>query len=141
MFNTADNTYHIYRLTWPDQWVSTGALVMIAPLAHADCLWDGTHLYIATTLSNVETNAANEGRLYRYSYTGGVYTLDTGFPAVMMTKNVELLTIDKDTFGKLWITFTSGSQVYVNRSTTNDATWGTPFVVPGPSSAHQPRLR
>jgi len=135
MFKTGDNKYHIYRLIWPDQWADTGALVDDRPLSHADCLWDGTHLYIATTLSNVETNAANEGRLYRYSYAGGVYTLDTGFPTVMMTKNVESLTIDKDTTGKLWITFTSGSKVYVNSSTTDDATWGTPFVVPGPTSA------
>jgi hypothetical protein len=133
MFNAGDSKYHIYRLTWPDKWLPTATLVDDRPLAHADCLWDGTHLYIATTLSNVETNAANEGRLYRYSYAGGVYTLDTGFPTVMMTKNVESLAIDQDTFGKLWITFTSGSKVYVNRSTTNDATWGTPFVVPDPN--------
>ena len=65
MFNTGDTTYHIYRLTWPDTWVLTAAVADDRPLAHADCLWDGTHLYIATTLSNVETNAANEGRLYR----------------------------------------------------------------------------
>src|SRR5689334_14429770 len=68
MFNTGDSIYHIYRLTWPNQWVDTGTLADNRPLAHADCLWDGTHLYIATTLSNVETNAPNEGRLYRYSY-------------------------------------------------------------------------
>jgi hypothetical protein len=135
MFKTGDSTYHIYRLTWPDKWIDTGTLVDDRPLAHADCLWDGTHLYIATTLSNVETNAANQGRLYRYSYAGGVYTLDTGFPVVMMTNNVESLAIDKDTVGTLWITFTSGSKVYVNHSTVDDATWGTPFVVPGPTSA------
>ncbi|MEP7188121.1 MAG: hypothetical protein ABI901_02885, partial [Roseiflexaceae bacterium] len=130
-----DNKYHIYRLNWPDKWVPTATLVDDRPLAHADCLWDGTHLYIATTLSNVETNAPNQGRLYRYSYAGGVYTLDTGFPTVMMTKNVESLAIDKDTAGTLWITFTSGSKVYVTHSTTNDATWATPFVIPGPTSA------
>ncbi len=130
MFNTGDSTYHIYRLTWPNKWVPTATLADDRPLAHADCLWDGTHLYIATTLSNVETNAANQGRLYRYSYAGGVYTLDSGFPAVMMTKNVESLTIDKDTIGMLWITFTSGSRVYVDHSTTDDATWATPFIIP-----------
>jgi hypothetical protein len=135
MFKTGDSTYHIYRLTWPDQWVDTGARVDDRPLAHADCLWDGTHLYIATTLSNVETNAANQGRLYRYSYAGGAYTLDTGFPAVMMTGSIESIAIDKDSASKLWITFTLNSKVYVNHSTTDDATWGTPFVVPGPSSA------
>src|SRR3954471_17191538 len=24
MFNSGASTYHIYRLTWPDQWVDTG---------------------------------------------------------------------------------------------------------------------
>ena len=53
----------------------------------------------------------------------------------MMTGSAETLAIDKDTTGQLWITYTQGNKVYVNRSTTDDATWGTPFVVPGPSSA------
>jgi hypothetical protein len=135
MFKTGGNTYHIYRLNWPNQWVDTGVVVDDRPLAHADCLWDGTHLYVASTLSNVETSATNQGRLYRYSYVGGAYTLDTGFPAVMMTGSIESIAIDKDTIGKLWITFTLNSKVYVNRSTTDDATWGTPFVVPGATSA------
>ncbi|KPV48113.1 hypothetical protein SE17_39795, partial [Kouleothrix aurantiaca] len=32
-------------------------------------------------------------------------------------------------------TYTQGSKVYVNRSTGSDSSWGTPFVVPGPTSA------
>src|SRR3954463_16005120 len=60
MFKTADSMYHIYRLTWPDQWVDTGTLVDDRPLAHADCLWDGTHLYVATTLSSNETSNPNQ---------------------------------------------------------------------------------
>src|SRR5690242_6040178 len=35
VFNLGDNTYHIYRLTWPDQWVDTGTPVDNRPLAHS----------------------------------------------------------------------------------------------------------
>jgi hypothetical protein len=139
MFHTGSGTYHIYRLsslTQPSQWIDTGVVVDDRPLSRADCLWDGTHLYVASTKSKTNvSDSANQGRLYRYSYANGVYTLDSGFPVVMFTGVVESTTIDKDSTGQLWVTFTKGSKVYVNRSTTNDATWGTPFVVPGPTTA------
>jgi methionine-rich copper-binding protein CopC len=51
-----------------------------------------------------------------------------------MTGNTETLAFDKDSAGKLWITYTQGSKVYVNRSTGGDAIWGTPFVMPGASN-------
>ncbi len=36
------------------------------------------------------------------------------------------LVIDKDSTGKLWATWTQSNQVYVNRTTAGDASWGTP---------------
>ena len=43
----------------------------------------------------------------------------------------ETIVLDKDSTGKLWVTYTQGNKVYVNRSTTSDSVWGAPFVVPG----------
>jgi len=43
---------------------------------------------------------------------------------------MEAIVLDKDSTGKLWVTYTQGNQVYVNRSLGNDQSWGTPFVLP-----------
>jgi hypothetical protein len=122
--------WHIHRLDWPDQWVDTGVAVDERPTSRADALWDGTKLYIA---SLVRFNSANQARLYRYSYNSNTdsYTPDAGFPATIMTGSAETMAFDKDSTGRLWITFTQANKVYVNSSTTNDATWGTPSPLPG----------
>jgi hypothetical protein len=134
MYKQAAGEWHIYQLSWPDQWIDTGTLVDTRPTSRADALWDGTKLYIA---SLVRFSSTNQALLSRYSYDSAsqTYTLDGGFPVIMMTGSAETLAFDKDSTGQLWITYTQGNKVYVNRSTAGDATWGTPFVVPGPTSA------
>lgn len=132
LFHSASKTYHIYKLNWPATWVDTGTVVDNRILSRADCLWDGTHLYVASSISSNDAKVTNEGRLYRYSYDTSTdsYSLDAGFPAIMMTGLAETIVMDKDSTGQLWVTYTQNSKVYVNRSTTDDATWGTPFVLP-----------
>src|SRR5205085_143905 len=49
---TADTTYHIFQLDpTTNQWGDTSTLVDDRPLARADALWDGSKLYIVSTLS------------------------------------------------------------------------------------------
>ncbi|MBA2714463.1 MAG: Ig-like domain-containing protein [Rubrobacteraceae bacterium] len=43
---------------------------------------------------------------------------------------MEAIVLDKDSTGRLWVTYTQNNQVYVNHSLGDDQTWGTPFVVP-----------
>jgi PKD repeat protein len=71
-------------------------------------------------------------RLYRYSYNplAKTYSLDPGFPVSINNYKTETLVIDKDSTGKLWATWTQGAQVMVNRTTTGDAGWGSPFLLP-----------
>src|SRR5215212_11066992 len=134
MFNPTAGEWHIYQLSWPNQWIDTNTLVDTRPTSRADALWDGTQLYIA---SLVRFSASNQALLSRYSYDSGTrtYTRDSGFPVTMMTGSAETLAFDQDSTGQLWITYTQGNKVYVNRSTTSDAVWGPRFVVPGPTSA------
>ena len=81
MFRSIDSRYHIYRLNWPDPWVDTAVVVDNRPLSRADALWDGiASLYRLARSRMSNTSAANEGRLYRYSYAGGAYTLDARLP-------------------------------------------------------------
>lgn len=131
------------------QWVDTGVLVDTRASTLGDTLWDGAHLYIssqvATISSDTSTKVSQSGqpaRLYRYSYSGGKYTLDSGFPVQINNNSSESLTIDEDTQGRIWATWTqvagnstSGykSTVYVNVSSVGGGTWQTPFVVPSAS--------
>ncbi len=132
MFNRTVEEYHIYRYdrathTWSD----TGTLIDERNSSKADTLWDGTHLYVASVGAQ-PTNTSHGARILRYSYdpTTKRYTRDPGFPVTITSGGLETIVLDKDTTGKLWVTYTQNKKVYVNRTLSNDQTWGTPFVLP-----------
>ena len=148
MFDNSSSTWHIFRLDRPSEtWVDTGTLIDDRDVTLADTLWDGTHLYVASHVVTVSTDAApvasvpnNPARFYRFSYAPATqqWTLDPGFPATITTWSSESMTIDKDSTGTIWATWTqvsgSGStatnSVYLNNTVGNDATWSTPYLVP-----------
>jgi PKD repeat protein len=137
MYDTASGDHHIFRLNGAtDAWVDTGVALDARDSTRADVLWSPSNakLYVSShtfTTSGAATTAANAGRLYRYSYSGGSYTLDAGYPITINAAKSETLVIDRDSTGTLWATWTAGSRVYVNHSVGGDATWGTPYIVPG----------
>jgi hypothetical protein len=128
--------WSIYRLNRATHtWVDTGVRTDPRASTSSDTLWDGTHLYIASNVVTAGNTASGQpARLYRYSYVGGKYTLNTGFPATISNNSSESLTIAKDSTGVIWATWTqvSGtrSTVYVNNSLAGGTGWGRPFVVP-----------
>src|SRR5215212_8269699 len=132
MFNRTVEEYHIYRYdrathTWSD----TGTLIDERNSSKADTLWDGTHLYVVSAGSGLK-NTSHGARILFYIYDSATkrYTLDQGFPVTITDTGLETIVLDKDTTGKLWVTYTQNKQVYVNRTMTDDRTWGTPFVLP-----------
>ena len=149
MFDTASATWHIFRLDRSSEtWTDTGTQVDNRPQTLSDALWDGNKLYIASqwvtisSTSSVKTSVSNRpARLYRYSYQPETktYVLDAGFPAAINNNSSESITIDKDSTGRVWATWTqvSGSStagytsaVYVNYTQGADNQWGTPMVLP-----------
>jgi DNA-binding phage protein len=131
MFNTSTEEFHIYRLDRASQtWSDTGTLIDERNSSKADTLWDGSHLYVAT--AGPTSAASHSGRILRYSYDAATkkYSLDPGFPVTVTNGGMEAIVLDKDTTGKLWVTYTQNNQVYVNRSLGDDQSWGTPFVLP-----------
>jgi uncharacterized repeat protein (TIGR02543 family) len=136
LWSTAANSYRIHRFNVASQcWENVGPDIDNRTQSLSDALSDGDKLYIASHIfSNTgsSTTAANAGRLYRYSYDSGsqTYSLDSGFPVTINLAKSETLVLAKDTAGKLWITWTQGGKVKINRSTTNDLTWGTAFDLP-----------
>ena len=144
---TTGTGWQIHRLDVASKtWVSTGLTNDTRASTLADTLWDGTHLYIAShvvTVSGDTTPRASvtgqPAKLYRYSYSGGKFTLDSGFPTTIMNNSSESMTIDQDSTGAIWATWTQVSgnptsgftnTVYVNRSAPNGTSWNSPFVIP-----------
>jgi PKD repeat protein len=144
MWDTGTADWHIF---WLDRanttWVDTGVRVDERASTSSDTLWDGEKLYVASHVVR-STDAASAGgqpaRLYRFSYsaTARTFTLDTGFPTLINDVSSESLTLDKDSTGTIWATWTqvagtgaaATAVVYVNSTTGADGAWSTPFVVP-----------
>lgn len=128
LFSPSDNNYHIQRFDRTNNgWTDTGTLIDTRNNSKADTLWDGNKLYVASAVVSA-SGTDRTARVLRYSYSGGEYTLDAGFPVTVGNGPMEAITLDKDSTGKLWVTFTQGNRVFVNRSLESDTSWGQPFV-------------
>ena len=142
MWSTAGNAYHIYKLNWATQtWTDTGTPIDDRKTSMADALWDGNKLYVVSHIwadnKGQTAPTGQRGELFRYSYSGGTYTLDPGFPVEVTGGTSETLVVTKDSTGTLWVTYVqkdnadSKFKLWVNHSVGgNDATWGTPYVLP-----------
>lgn len=137
MWDAGLKRFFIFRLDGATQtWSNTGTEVERRASTHADVLWDGNKLFVAThRLLNDELPAEPgfPSHLYRYSYDSNTkkYTRDTGFPTVVNNYKTETLTIDKDSRGRLWATWQQDNRIYLNSTGSDQTTWGTPFVLPG----------
>jgi hypothetical protein len=126
-------------------WVSTGVVVDDRDHARGDALWDGHKLYVATGTTydsgwgrppTAREVRAGSAVLQRFSYLPGkkTYRRDRGFPVRIHAGASESITLDKDSTGQLWVTYTRLRKVFVNRTTRGDRSWGRPFVLPGPAA-------
>jgi hypothetical protein len=136
LYHEASATYHIYWLDLTNmldqQWIDTGTVLDSRAQTMADILWDNT----AKKLYIVSGGTGLDAWFMRYSYSTAtkLYTRDVN-PVVVRSGGSETIVLDKDSTGQLWVTYTQGNKVYVNRSTTSDSVWGSPFVVPGNTGA------
>ncbi|HET7270084.1 MAG TPA: hypothetical protein VFI90_03260, partial [Rubrobacter sp.] len=137
LFNSSTD-YNIYRFDKTTQsWSDTGVLIDKRNNTKSDTLWDGSHLYIASsTVSAAGTDQNAYLRRYSYDPATQKWSLDSGFPALIGTGPMEAITLTKDSTGELWTTFTQpdptgqSRQVYVNHSLDSDSSWGQPYVLP-----------
>jgi PKD repeat protein len=141
MWDRVSQDFHIFRLDVPTQtWQDTGVTVDTRSNTHADVLWDGAHLYVASHLFVSDEQPAVSGYpsyLFRFSYnpvTKG-YSPDSGFPVQINNMKTETLVIDKDSTTKIWATWQQGNKIYLNRTTNgDDHLWGTPFALSNPDT-------
>jgi hypothetical protein len=132
LWNRVTVRHEIYRLDWASQtWASTGVPIDARRTSTSDILWDGSHLYVASSGPNAGL-ASQSARVYRFSYDPAhlTYTLDPGFPVTVSAGGMEAVVLAKDTRGVLWVTFTQNNQAFTAHSTFDDLHWSAPAVLP-----------
>jgi hypothetical protein len=137
LWNAGAVRHEIYRLDWASQtWSSTGVAIDARRTSTGDTLWDGTHLYVASSGPSAGI-ASQSARIYRFSYdpASQSYALDAGFPVTVSAGGMEAVVLAKDTTGMLWVTFTQNNQAFTAHSTIDDAHWSAPAVLPFPQAS------
>ena len=139
LWNPSANKYRIHRFDLATQsWANVGPDVDDRSQSLCDALWDGQKLYIVSHVysggsqTSGGASASSSGRFYRYTYEVATktYSLENGFPVTVNNAISETLVLDKDSTGKLWVTWTQSSKVYLNYSANDGTTWATPFALP-----------
>ena len=136
LWDTASSRYEIFKLNTATQtWSSTDVALDTRSNSRADTLWSGTKLYVSSHVFSTSPASGFPSYLYRFSYNAATdtYALDAGFKQTINNYRSESLVIDKDSTGQLWATWTFGSRVYINRTTSGDSAWGVPFQLPNAS--------
>lgn len=114
--------YEIYKLDTSTQtWTTTGVKIDERNKSHGDYLFDSVNnkLWVVSTDDSTSTPGVH---VFRYSFSSGTYTADTGFPTLtgvtIDTGAAESATIAKDSTGRLWVTYT-----LPNANTARDDVW------------------
>jgi hypothetical protein len=132
LFNPGAGQFRIHRFNQPSQsWTDTGVVVDTRKQVYSDALWDGSRLYVATA-GDPSPTLDRRVRVMRFTYNtaNDTYSADAGFPVTISTTGVELVVLDKDSTGRLWATFTQGSQVKVTHTSTADNLWVAAYGLP-----------
>ncbi|WP_258061172.1 Ig-like domain-containing protein [Arthrobacter sp. 4R501] len=77
-----------------------------------------------------EPNFPTLMRRYSYNSSTKTYSLLAQSSTIINNYKVEVLTIDKDSTGRVWATWQQGNRIYLNVTGTDGKTWGTPFQHP-----------
>ena len=136
LYSTSLSSFAIHRYDWASHtWASTGTVIDERESSAVDTLWDGTKLYVTTGGASTTSNS-QAIRLVRYSYdaTTKTYSKDVGFPTIVSPGGQKSPVLAKDSLGRLWMTYTSGSKVWVQHTTVNDLTWTPKFAIPTPGA-------
>jgi hypothetical protein len=132
--------YRVHRLDPLTQtWVDTGTPLDARNSSEGDVLWDGTHLYVASGSDDPGSPDATRITILRLTYDAAArrYVRDTTYQPVMAGGPVEAVVLDKDSTGRLWLTYTRANTVYVAHTNGAPADeWGAAFALPVTDAAN-----
>ncbi|MGN7147474.1 CBM96 family carbohydrate-binding protein [Arthrobacter sp. SAFR-179] len=134
LWDAATSKFHIFRFNpATSSWVDTGVVTDARANTHHDVLWDGATLNVASyrfVNDGLPAEPNFPTTMRRYSYDPGKKTYSLLSSSQINNSKVEVLTIDKDSTGRVWATWQQGNQIYLNVTATDGKTWGTPFTHP-----------
>jgi hypothetical protein len=119
--------HDIYKLV-SGTWQDTGVTIDPRAATKEDVLSLGSTLYIVSRTGEV---APNTNQLRRYTYSGGTYTLDAGFPVAVGGTGASAVTLARDGTGTLWLAFVKNRKVQVAHTTGSDTSWGAAYQIAG----------
>ena len=138
LWDTSSLSFHIFRFnSATSSWADTGVVVETRANTHHDVLWDGTTLFVASyrfVNDGLPAEPNFPTTLRRYSYDAGTEKYTSLGSSTINNYKVEVLTIDKDSTGRLWATWQQGNRIWLNVTGTDGKTWGTPFQHPSSMS-------
>ena len=134
LWDTASSDFHIFRFNAPtNSWVNTGVTTETRSNTHHDVLWDGTTLYVASyqfVNDGLPAVAGYPTTMRRFKYDSSTKKYSLLGSSQINNSKIEVLTIDKDSTGKVWSTWQQGNQIYLNVYDPATNKWGTPFKHP-----------
>jgi hypothetical protein len=132
MLSQQTGTIRVYRLMADHTWVPASGTVDNRPESTGDALWDAQahKLYVASRDSSTAV------RVFRLSFnaTAMTWSVDTSFTSTVFNGGVESAAIDKDSLGRLWVTWTKSKSVWVTHTTSGDTDWVVPFKPRSPDT-------
>lgn len=117
----------VHELLPDHTWRDTGAVVDSRPNSSGDALWSARHnkLYVASRVSGANLQVA----VLTYSSQTRSWAMAPGYPATVDSGGgSESASIDQDSLGRLWVTYTRGSKVWVAHSDPAGANWTAGFL-------------
>jgi Bacterial Ig-like domain len=127
MVGAGTSQVFIHELMADHTWRNTGALVDGRLNSTGDALWSSrdNRLYVASRVRGANLQVA----AFTYGAASRTWAVVPGFPVgVNSGGGSESASIDQDSLGRLWVTYTRGSRVWVAHSDPAGANWTAGFL-------------
>ena len=138
LWSTANNAWTIQKFDKATQkWTTTTVKVDTRRTGGPDAFYVSSNstLYVVTALKEGSTQTDDRVLVTRFSFNGTSWS-QIGTAVNVLNGKPETIVMDRDSTGKLWLTYTKTNtanalkSVYVAHTTTSEATWGAPYVLP-----------
>lgn len=131
LVNPGDDSVHIYELTETHVWRDTGNLVDARAGSRGDALWDETRQRVVVA-SRADRGAVRVAT-FEYDSEDRSWAPAVGSPQEIDTggRGPESVSVDVDSTGRLWLTYTQGGEVLVAHSDPDGRSWTAGFPPAG----------
>jgi hypothetical protein len=135
LFGTTDRLT-IFTLDPTTQvWADTGTLIDERPVADADMLSTGAHLWAVSGGSRPSDNHAIRVRRFTYDPKERRYIADADFPVTIRPSGASPAVIAIDSTDTVWVAYVADGQVWVSHTLSAPLFWSSPVALPVPEAA------